>query len=281
MDYAINIQNLSKSFEGFRLENVNITLPKGYIMGFIGPNGAGKSTTINLMLNLLKCDSGTVLINGKESHELTRQDKENIGVVLDESCFPETLNHIQVAKFMKNIYSQWDQAKFLDLCDRFLLPKNKAIKDYSKGMKMKLSIATAMSHGAKLLILDEATSGLDPVIRDQILDMLLEFVQNEENSVFMSSHITSDLEKACDYITFINKGKVVFEMEKDEVIEKYGVLHCSNNEFSMIDPQAIIGHRQNTFATDALVFKNKIPQGFVVDKATIEDVMLYYVKEGK
>ncbi|MEG1863251.1 MAG: ABC transporter ATP-binding protein, partial [Oscillospiraceae bacterium] len=267
MSNAIEIKNLSKKFKDFSLENVNITLPRGYIMGFIGPNGAGKSTTISLMLNVMKSDGGQVFLNGVESSAMTKADKENIGVVLDESCFPETLTYIQIGKFMGNIYSQWEAKRFSQLCEHYKLPSNKQIKDYSKGMKMKLSIAAAMSHKAKLLILDEATSGLDPVVRDEILDMLLEFVQDEENSVFMSSHITSDLEKACDYITFINRGKMIFSMEKDQVLEKYGILRCANSDFSSISPEAVVGFRSTSFATDALVIKDKIPKGFVVDKA--------------
>lgn len=281
MENAIEIKGLSKSFKDFKLDNVDITLPKGYIMGFIGPNGAGKSTTINLMLNLLSKDEGKITLYGKDNTQLSHIDKEQIGVVLDESCFCETLTVKDVDKIMKNIYKNWQQDKFNTMVRNFGLAKDKKIRDYSKGMKMKLSIACAMCHEAKLLILDEATSGLDPVVRDQILDMLFEFVQNPEHAVFISSHIIRDLEKICDYIAFINDGKIILNMEKDAMLEKYAVLRCKNEEFASIDPKAVIGYRKNSFATDALVIRDKIPQGFTLDKASIEDIMLYYIKEAK
>lgn len=281
MANAVEITNLCKNYPSFSLENVNLTLPKGYIMGLIGANGRGKSTTLSALLNLVKPDSGTCLINGRAVTEMTKEEKEKIGVVLDECNFPETLNCIQVNKFMKRIYSHWDENYFLSTCRKFGLPEQTKISKYSKGMKMKLSIAAAFSHGAKVLILDEATGGLDPVIRDEILDMLLDFVQDEENSVLMSSHIISDLEKVCDYIAFIRDGQIVFTDEKDKLMQSYGVLHCTNADFESIDKSAVVSSRRNSFATDALVWKDRIPQGYVVDKATVEDIMLYYVKEGR
>lgn len=278
MENAIEIKNLCKQYTTFSLKNVNITLPKGYIMGFIGPNGRGKSTTIGSMLGLVHGDSGSCLINGKPIAEMTKAEREEIGVVLDECCFPETLNLTEVDRFSKHIYKKWDSEKFISMCEKFGLPKKEEISRYSKGMKMKLTIAAALSHGAKTLILDEATSGLDPIVRDDILDMLLDFVQSEEHSVFMSSHITSDLEKVCDYITFIKNGEIVFSFEKDELLEKYGILRCANQDFEKIDKSAVISFNRTSFATDALVYRDKIGEGFIVDKANIEDIMLHYIK---
>ena len=281
MNNAIEIKNLCKNYPSFTLKNVNITLPKGYIMGFVGANGAGKSTTISALLGLIKPDGGSCLIDGKDMSYMNNAEKSQVGVVLDECNFPETLNWKQVDKFMKKIYSSWDSEKFSADCRKWKLPEKTPVGKYSKGMKMKLSIAAAMCHGAKLLVMDEATSGLDPVVRNEILDILLDFVQNEENSVFISSHIISDLEKVCDYITFIKDGEVVFSREKDLLCDDYGILRCSNSDFEKIDKGRIVAYNQNSFATDALVHKNRITGDYIIDKANIEDIMLYYMKEGK
>ena len=279
MNNAIEIKNLCKSYPAFRLKNINITLPKGYIMGFIGANGAGKSSTISALLGLIKKDSGLCLIDGKDIRDMSKEEKATIGVVLDECNYPETLNWKQVDKFMKKIYSTWDSAKFCSMCRKWGLNEETQIAKYSKGMKMKLSIASAMCHGAKLLVMDEATSGLDPVVRNEILDMLMDFVQDEENSVFISSHIISDLERICDYITFIKNGQIVFSTEKDNIVEKYGILRCSNADFANVDKSAVIAYNQNSFATDALVYKDKIVGEYIIDTANMEDIMLYYAKE--
>ncbi|MBQ7902790.1 MAG: ABC transporter ATP-binding protein [Oscillospiraceae bacterium] len=281
MNNAIEIKNLCKNYPSFTLKNVNITLPKGYIMGFVGANGAGKSTTISALLGLIKPDGGSCLIDGKDMRYMNNAEKSQIGVVLDECNFPETLNWKQVDKFMKKIYSSWDSEKFSADCRKWKLPEKTPVGKYSKGMKMKLSIAAAMCHGARLLVMDEATSGLDPVVRNEILDILLDFVQNEENSVFISSHIISDLEKVCDYITFIKDGEVVFSREKDLLCDDYGILRCSNSDFEKIDKGRIVAYNQNSFATDALVHKSRITGDHIIDKANIEDIMLYYMKEGK
>ncbi|MBR5520407.1 MAG: ABC transporter ATP-binding protein [Oscillospiraceae bacterium] len=281
MEKAIEIKNLCKNYPSFRLDNVSFSLPKGYIMGLIGANGRGKSTSIGILLGLVKADSGTCLINGTPMAEKSKKEKEQIGVVLDECNFPETLNYVQINKFMKHIYSNWESEKFTAMCEKYHLPPKDKVMKYSKGMKMKLSIATAMCHGAKVLIMDEPTGGLDPVVRDEILDMLLDFVQDEENSVLISSHIISDLEKVCDYITFIRDGKVVFSDEKDVLTQYYGILHCTNSEFDRIDKSAVISARGNSFGTDALVWRDKVPEGYIVDKANIEDIMLYYIKEDR
>ena len=281
MGYAIEIKNLCKNYPVFSLKDVSITLPQGYIMGVIGPNGRGKSTTIGALLGAVNADSGRCLINGRTMAEMTKEEKSQVGVVLDECNFPETLNRLQINSFMKKIYSRWDEEKFTMLCRKFRLPEKEKVSKYSKGMKMKLSIAAALCHGAKTLIMDEATSGLDPVVREEVLDLLLDFVQNEENSVLISSHIISGLEKICDYITFINNGRIVFSEEKEKLLGQWGILHCSTADFEKIDKSAVIYHHSNSFATDALVYRDKIPQEYIVDKATLEEIMLYYAKEGR
>ncbi|TCT16251.1 ABC-2 type transport system ATP-binding protein [Natranaerovirga pectinivora] len=278
MGNILELKDISKEYEGFKLDNINITLPSGYIMGFIGENGAGKSTTIKVILDLIHKDSGTVKILGKDSKEL-KLVKEDIGVVMDESYLPETLNLKEVNLIMKNVYKKWDKEVFKSYIDRFNLPNNKTIKDYSRGMKMKLAISIALSHDPKLLILDEATSGLDPMVRDEILDVFLEFIRDEQHSIFISSHIISDLEKVCDYITLIHKGKIVFTEEKDNLLEKYGILKCSHSEFEKINKENVKGVRKNQFGVEALVLKRKISGKYVIDPANIEDIMLYHIKE--
>lgn len=278
MEYALKIENVSKKYEGFQLSNVNIAIPRGCIMGFIGENGAGKSTTIKLILDLIKRDSGNISILGMDNREGLSEIKEKIGIVVDEGFFYEGLTVKEVGNVMRNMYKNWHQEQFLNYMNRFSIPIKKKLKELSKGMKMKLYIATAISHGASLLILDEATSGLDPIVREEILDVFMEFIQDERNTIFMSSHILSDLEKVCDYVTFIHKGKIVFSEEKDQLLEDYAVLKCSESEFKMIDKTCVKGHRKNEFGIEALVYKNKIRQNVIIDKATIEDIMLYYVK---
>ena len=276
---AIKITNLSKRYSDFQLDNINLELPKGSIMGFIGPNGAGKSTTIKLILDLINKDSGTITVLGKDNKKELTQIKENIGVVMDECFFPENITAKNINLIMKNIYKTWNDKKFYEIIKNFSLPETKIIKDFSRGMKMKLSIAVALSHDSKLLILDEATSGLDPIVRDEILDIFLEFIQNEKHSIFISSHIISDLEKICDYITFIHKGKIIFSEQKDNLLENYGILKCSITDFDKIDKSIVKGYRKNTFGVEALILKNKLKGNYIIDKANIEEIMLFHVKE--
>ena len=205
--------------------------------------------------------------------------KENIGVVLDESSFPENLNAAEINHILKKIYKTWDENKFFSFLDKFSISHNKSVKDYSRGMKMKLSIAVSLSHDSKILILDEATSGLDPIIREEILDTFLEFIQDESNSIFVSSHIISDLEKICDYITFIHKGKIIFSEAKDALLYDYGILKCSVEEFENIDKSIVKGMRKNKFGIEALILKNEISGNYIVDKASIEDIMIFIIKE--
>lgn len=278
MENALEIKNLSKKYPEFALDNINITLPAGCIMGFIGENGAGKSTTIKAILDLIEKDSGEITILGETNLSKNQRLKEHIGVVMDECSFPENLNAKEIDKVMKNCYKTWNRTKYMGYLDKFALSLKKPVKEYSRGMKMKLSIAVALSHDSKLLILDEATSGLDPIVRDEILDVFLDFIQDESHSVFISSHIISDLEKICDYITFIHNGKIIFSEVKDELLDKYTIIKCSEAEYSTIDKAAIIGRRKSSFGIEALALKKKIPSNIRTDNVNIEDIMLYFVK---
>ena len=284
MNHAIEVKDLSKKFDEFQLQNICFTLPMGSIMGFIGENGAGKTTTIKLMLNQLKADSGHINILGFDSIKDEKQLKEEIGVVFDESYFHENIKPKHISKIMSYVYKNWDEALFNDYLKKFKLPSDKVTKKFSRGMKMKLSIATALSHHPRLLILDEATSGLDPVIRNEILDIFLDFIQDENHSILFSSHITSDLEKVADYVTFLHEGKIIFCETKDELLYDYGLLLCGSEEFKTIDKGDIIGHRASRFGHEILIrdkehMKQKY-KGLTIDSITIEDIMLFYVKGG-
>ena len=276
---ALEIRNLTKNYNGFSLGPINLVLPSGCIMGFIGENGAGKSTTIKLILDLIKRDSGEITILGNSLDTRNIAMKEQIGVVLDESSFPENLKMHEIDAVLKNCYRTWDSNCFNKYCCKFALPEKKAVREYSRGMKMKLAIAAALSHHSRLLILDEATSGLDPVVRDEILDVFLEFIQDERNSIFLSSHIISDLEKICDYITFIHQGKLLFCEEKDILLDKYVVAKCTAEQYAALDPKAVVGTRKSSFGVDVLALRNQIPRNILTDPASIEDIMLYLVKE--
>ena len=283
MTNAFMVSGLTKSYPDFVLDHVSFTVPSGSIVGLIGENGAGKSTTINAALGLVQKEDGIVSILGRE--ELDGDIKEQIGVVFDGSNYPEILSPRKLNRVMKNIYRTWDEQAYLRLLKQFSLPVDKKIKQFSKGMKMKLAISAAFSHHSRLLILDEATSGLDPVVRDDILDMLLDFVQDEEHSILVSSHITSDLEKIADYIVFIHEGKVVFEKPKDELTEQYGIIKCGAAQFDALDKSDIISYRKMDYEWQILVsdrerMQKKYPKALVVP-ATIDEIMLLYVKGEK
>lgn len=282
MEPALQINGLTKEYPGFKLDHVSFTLPCGTIMGLIGENGAGKSTTINAVLDLIRKDDGNILFWGKELSHNPRQLKEDIGVVFDGINFYETLTPVKVGKISATAYRQWDPAAYKGFLDQFQLPADKEIKTFSKGMKMKLSIAAALSHHPKLLILDEATSGLDPVMRDDILDVFLDFIQDETHSILMSSHITTDLEKVADYITFIHQGKIVFSKPKDELIYNYGILRCGAEDFHRLDPADILAWRKNDYQWDVLVEDKKKAmsryRSIVIDNPSIDDILLLYVK---
>lgn len=276
---ALKIEHLSKRYKDFALEDVSISLPCGSIMGFIGENGAGKTTTMKAMLGLIGKDGGTIEVFGKPFDGTDKAQKEYIGVVMDSICFSDELNAKDINLIMKNVYRTWDEKKYFNWIKNFRIDEKKKIKEYSRGMTMKLSLAVALSHDTRLLILDEATSGLDPVVREQILDVFLEFIQDEGHSIFISSHILSDLEKVCDYVTFIHKGKIRFSMNKDELLEKYVVLKCSKEELKKIRTSAIISEKENAFGAEALVERSAVPAGLVADHASIEDIMVFFVKE--
>ena len=276
---AIEIKNLSKRYPGFALDNLNLTLPQGYIMGLIGENGAGKSTTIKLILNMIRRDSGIITILGKDNRDNIRLSKEDIGVVLDEVGIPACLNAKQVNKVMKNTFRNWDERLYSEYLQKLAIPLNKRFEDFSRGMKMKLGIAIALSHHAKLLLLDEATSGLDPVIRDEILDIFSEFTRNEEHAILISSHIVSDLEKICDYIAFLHQGKLLLCEEKDLLKAKYGIIHCTKEQLAEIDPKAIKGKKENPYGVEAIVLRTAIPVGMAISPIDIEQLFIFMAKE--
>lgn len=282
MDYAIELKDVTKKYGSFALDKVSFKVPKGSIMGFVGENGAGKTTTIKSMLNLVHTEGGKITLLGMDVTKEDKKIKEQIGVVFDESYFHENLLIKDVTKIMSRIYSKWDKNLFEQYINKFKIPKNKTVKELSNGMKMKLSIAVALSHDARLLILDEATSGLDPIIRDEILDIFLEFIQKEDHTIFISSHITSDLEKIADYITFIHDGKIIFSENKDELIYNYGVVHCKKEEVKRLSQNNIIGIRENKYGCEVMVNNKKEVErehrDFIVDTTTIEEIILYKVK---
>ena len=283
MNHALTISGLTKTYPDFVLDHVSFTVPSGSIVGLIGENGAGKSTTIHAAIGLIQKEAGHAAILGKE--ELDAETREQIGVVFDGSNYPEILSPKKISRVMKHIYRSWDEPAYLRLLKQFSLPPDKPIRQFSKGMKMKLAITAALSHHSKLLILDEATSGLDPVIRDDILDMLLDFVQDEEHSILISSHITSDLEKIADYIVFIHEGKVVFSKPKDELTEQYGIIKCGAAQFDAIEKSDIIVSRKMDYEWQVLIsdrdkMQTKYTDALIVP-AAIDEIMLLYIKGEK
>lgn len=281
MDTILQVEDLTKEYAGFKLDHVSFSLPSGAIMGLIGENGAGKSTTINAILNLIKKDAGRVTFWGQEL-ESGKALKEDIGVVFDDINFYETLTPAKVGRISAEAYRQWDDALYGEYLKRFQISPKKEIKTLSKGTKMKLCIAVALSHRPRLLILDEATSGLDPVMRDDILDIFLDFVQDENHSILMSSHITTDLEKVADYITCIHQGKVLFSKSKDELRYQYGIIRCGAALYDQIDQEEILACRKDVYQWNILVGdKEKARKKYktaVVDDATLDDILLLYVK---
>lgn len=278
MQECIRVKNLSKNFKGFTLNNVSFDVPCGSVVGFIGENGAGKSTTIKSILGLVNPDAGEIEIFGKRMADLGREEKNRIGAVLGETCLPENLNLKDIDSIMKHIFTKWDSDKYYRYAKNFSLPLDKKVRDFSRGMRQKVSLAVALSHEAKILILDEPTSGLDPVARDEIVDLLYDFMQDETHSILISSHILSDLEKLCDYILFIHEGRIIFEEEKDLLTEKYGVLKCTLDRLKELDADSVVGYHQGEFGVSALVRLDKIPKTFQTERAGIEDIMLYFVR---
>ena len=278
---ALEIKNLTKSYPGFVLDHINLTVPGGCIMGLIGENGAGKSTTIKLILDMIRKDSGSITILGKDSSDHIELLKEDIGVVLDEVGIPECLTVSQVDKVMGYTFRNWDRKEYARLVQKLALPENKPFKEFSRGMKMKLGIAIAMSHNSKLLILDEATSGLDPVVRDEVMEMFNDFTRDEDHSILISSHIVSDLEKLCDYVAFLHKGKLLVCEEKDQLLAEYGLVHCTADELQELDDDAVVYKKENPYGIQAMVRRSAMPANAKISPISIEELFLFMVKEAK
>ena len=282
MNNAIEIRDLTKDYGAFKLDHVSITVPGGTIMGLIGENGAGKSTTIKCLLDLIHPDSGTITLLGRDNRTGERAVLEDVGVVLDEAMFHDALTAAQVGTSQRRLSRSWDPALFRRYLGQLSLPEKQENKTFSRGMKMKLAIAAALSHHPKLLILDEATSGLDPVVRDEILDEFLSFIQDESHAILISSHITSDLEKAADYVTFLHQGRVFLQGAKDELLDAYGKLTCARSDLERVDRSLLAGVRTNQFGCEALVkdravFRRAYPD-LAVDPVSLEEIMVFTVK---
>ena len=285
MKNNIELQNVSKKYKDFELKNISFDVPEGCIVGLIGENGAGKTTTIKSILNVTKSE-GKIKIFGKDNKEDEKLIKEEIGVVLDDSFLSEYLTAKQINAIMKDIYKKWDENKYMNFLKTFGLPEDKLIKDFSSGMKMKLKIATAISHNPKLLILDEPTSGLDPIVRNEILDIFRKYIEEDEKrSILLSTHITTDLEHVSDYIVFIEKGKIIFNLPTDELLESYGIIKCSKEDFLRLDKRDYIKYRKEKYQYEVLTNdKENIRRKYnitTIDKPSIEDIMLGYIKGEK
>jgi len=273
---ALEIRGLTKRRGDFALQGLDLTLPAGCIMGLIGENGAGKSTTIRLILNGLRRDGGTIAVYGKDNRALTALEREDIGVVLDEVGLPEYMNAQQIGCMMAGIFTRWQPEVYRDYLRRLALPEDKPFKDFSRGMRMRLGLAAALSHQPKLLLLDEATSGLDPVVRDDILTILSDFTRDEEHAVLISSHIVSDLEKICDYIAFLHRGRLLLCEEKDRLTEEYGILRGTTEG---IEPAAVCGQRATPYGTEYLLRRSAVPAGVPLGQVNIEDLFVFMAKE--
>ena len=277
---VIAIRGLCKHYRDFSLDHLDLDLPAGCVLGLVGENGAGKSTTIRLIMDALERDGGTVSVLGVDNKSPAFMDvKQDVGVVLDETFVPEVINARQLGKIMAGTYKNWDQAAYEGWIERFRLPADKKVKDYSRGMTMKLGIAAALSHHPRLLLLDEATGGLDPMVREELLEVFADFAAQDGHGVLLSSHIVSDLERICDYIAFLHKGKLVLCEEKDVLLDKYAVLKCTREQLANIPQEAVHGKRVGTYGVEALVERELVPNGLVLDRAALEDIILYMVKE--
>lgn len=281
---AIELENVTKKYDRFTLDNISFNIPQGAIMGFVGENGAGKTTTIKAILDLIHIDGGNIRIWGKSSKNLPKELKKQIGVVFDGSNLHENLTADNIALIMENIYPNWDRKLFYEYVCKFNLPSDKKIKDYSRGMKMKLSIAIALSHNPKLLILDEATSGLDPMIRNEILDIFMDFMQEDDHTILLSSHIISDIEKIADYVTFIHEGRIIFSENKDDLVYRHGVIRCRKEDVNKINREFIVGIRENSFGAEVMInnvdlFRRRNRE-FIPERTSIEEIMLF-ISKGK
>ncbi len=285
MDYVLQVKNLCKTYKGadFKLQDVSFAIPRGSIMGFVGKNGAGKSTTINAILNLIQKDSGEITLFGETMTDATKAIRNDIGVVFDSVHFSSELTAKKLEKVLADIYENWDKELYFSYLKRFNIPDNKRIKTLSRGMTMKLSISVALSHASKFLVLDEATAGLDPVVREEILDVFLEFVEDENNAILLSSHISSDLEKISDYITFIDNGRIILTEKKDTLIYEYGIARMKQADFEKLRSSEYISCRQRGLQHEVLV-KNKKEfikcyPNIVVDNTGIDEILPLITKE--
>ena len=275
---ALEIRDLTRHLGDFTLDSLNLTLPGGCILGLIGENGAGKSTTIRLILGMLRPDGGTVTILGRDNRDNLALTKQDIGVVLDEVGIPECMTPKQVGIVMADVFTRWDAKTYEGLLERFSLPENKKFREFSRGMKMKLGLAVALSHQAKLLILDEATSGLDPVVRDEVVSILSEFTRDESHSILISSHIVSDLEKLCDYVAFLHKGKLLLCEEKDMLLSEYGILHCRPEDL----PETGVLHKKlSPYGAEAIVRRDAVKPGTALSPISMEELFVFMSKEAK
>lgn len=278
---ALELKNVTKSFTGFRLDAINLTLPCGCVMGLVGENGAGKSTTIKLILDMLHKDGGSITVLGRDNQADIRLTKEDVGVVMDEVGIPECLNAKQVGNVMRHTFRNWDGAEYARLLQKLSVPERKPFKEFSRGMKMKLGIAVAMSHGSKLLLLDEATSGLDPVVRDEVLEMFDDFTRDETHSILISSHIVSDLEKLCDYVAFLHQGKLLLCEEKDALLSQYAMVHCTAEQMKTLQPDAVLHKKETPYGVEAMVRRSAVPNGWSVSPISMEELFVFMVKEAK
>ena len=281
---VIELKNVSKDYGDFKLDNISFSVPEGSVCGFIGQNGAGKTTTINLILDIIKRDSGEIKVFGENVSEKSAALRENIGVVFDEMGFHEFMTGKDINIMMKNIYKNWDEEAFFDYLKRFSLPAKKPCGKFSRGMRMKLQIAVALSHHAKLLVMDEPTSGLDPIVRNEMINIFREFVLNEDHSILLSSHITGDLEKIADEIVFIDGGKILLSGNKDEILEKHGILKCKKSELPMVSESLIVSFEESSFGAEVLINDRhaaaRLYPDMVIEPAPLEQIMIFYVNRG-
>lgn len=277
---AIALSGVTKAFRDFKLDNVTLDVSEGTICGLVGENGAGKTTLIRLLMGAIQADAGEIAVLGRSPRSAGfREAKEDIGVVLDDAYFPEVMTALQVGAVMRRAYRRWDAQKYADYLRRFELPEKKPFKEYSRGMRMKLGISVALSHNAKLLVLDEATAGLDPIIRDEIIEAFRDFALQENHSVLISSHIVSDLEKLCDTIAFLHGGKLLFHEEKDSMLEQYGIFRGTAEQADSLLPEAVIGREDSAYGgVRALVRRDAAPSTLTLERPTLEDVILFTVK---
>jgi ABC-2 type transport system ATP-binding protein len=278
---VIELSHVSKDYGDFKLDDVSFSVPEGSVCGFIGQNGAGKTTTINLLLDVIKRDSGEIKLFGKSIDEGSAALREDIGVVFDEMGFHEFMTGKDINIMMKHIYKNWDEEAFFENLKRFSLPSKKKCGDFSRGMRMKLQIAVALSHNAKLLVMDEPTSGLDPIVRNEMINIFREYVVQEDHTILLSSHITADLEKIADEVVFINSGRIVLSGNKDDILERHGILKCKKSELEKISDSLIVSSEVTDYGAQVLVNDRhaaaRLYPDMVIEPAALEEIMIYNV----